>query len=477
LIAILTATFFFLKKLTQSSWIAFGACILWILNAKTMENFTRFATAEVWQLLWTSLGLINFYYLLKTKPQVARRALYLPLVLITYCLYFSKETSALLLPLAAVMAMASRITKKNTEEFSVFFLINLVLFTLQRLMMPPMTGYASAFSLSWQNLFDNLNRYPSRIQWNLVLIVTVFSFTKRFLGERRVQATPPTDLTLSLWQSVFLALGIIFTAVLLFWSQPAQRYLVYPDYFFALFMSVELGILLHAMSGKISAFNFRREKVRKTFLVLSRSLFFLMAFALAFFSQAEFYWALKYAYGLAGQETPVDALKLFSEKAKPNAKVLYLEVENELVAAAAIYLNDFFDRKDISFFSFSPYAPALQAKGFQIVPLRQDQWPSILESTDYLYWPHRGVLRAWIDQFHSQLVRTLLSSEYSSSAHLSYESLYFPLQGKLPEGTQIWAIDHDRIRATRFMLEQNALPATSQNISTTPQQVQKEELS
>jgi hypothetical protein len=477
LILILTATFFFLRKLTRSHWIAFCACVFWTINAKTMENFTRFATAEVWQLLWTSLGMINFYYLLNVKSLTAKRSLYLPLALIMFGLYFSKETSALLLPFAAVMAIAGRITKQHREEFSVFFLINLSLFTLQRIMMPPMTGYTTAFSLSWQSLLDNLNRYPGRIQWYFVLIVTVFTFMRRLLRQHCWKINGQPGLFLFAWQMVFLILGMIFTGILLFWTQPAPRYLVFPDYFFALFMSIELGTLLQAMTKKILALNFRREKVRKIFLSGSRSLFFLAVLVLAYFSQAEFYWELRYAYGLAGQETPVEALKLFSEKAKPNAKVLYLEVENELVAAAAIYLNDFFDRKDITLYSFSPFAPALQKKGLQIVPLQQNDWPSVLETIDYLYWPHRGSLRAWIDQFHAQMIKPLIFSPYRSAMRPAYESLYFPLPGQLAEGAQIWAIDHDGIRATRLMQELDALQNSPQKNLMSPQPLQKEELS
>jgi hypothetical protein len=158
----------------------------------------------------------------------------------------------------------------------------------------------------------------------------------------------------------------------------------------------------------------------------------------------------------------VQALELFAQHAKPNANVLYLEVENEIVAAAAIFLHERFGRPDIRLYSFSPYALALREKGFRIIPLTEQDWPSVLEKMDYLYWPRRGSLRGWIDQFHAQLMMQLLESGRRFALRPVYDNLYVPLPGALPEGTQIW-----QLGPTRLISEDGGakIPGTGQNES------------
>ena len=239
---ILTAVFVLMKRLTQSSVCAFTACALWTINPKTMENFCRFGPAECWQLLWFSLGMLIFYFLLqgKNESKPSKNTLYALLFTVLFCLYFTKETSVLLMPVSAVMALLSVTAKRNRRIFIVFFGMNVLLFALQRLLSPPLTGYSTAFSFSAKTIWDNLNRYPGRVQWGLVFLPATAFFLYRIIRDRLQNRKPFSLDPLTCWELLFLALGIIFFLILLPWAQPTPRYLVVTDFFFSLFMAVEL---------------------------------------------------------------------------------------------------------------------------------------------------------------------------------------------------------------------------------------------
>jgi hypothetical protein len=290
---VLTATFVLIKRLTQSAPCAFLACALWVLNAKTMENFTRLATHEIWQFLWLTFGMLTFHSLLTAPPKKSKGVRYVLLFLFTLFFYFSKETSILLMPVTAVMALASVWFKKNRGPFLIFFGINLLLFAAQRVLSPQLSGYSTAFAFSLQTIADNLRRYPGRIQWVFVFLPLLTFFIWRSLRGLRKNAGAPYLDSAAWWQTAFLALGLVFFVILLPWSQPAPRYLVLTDFFFALFMAIEIRNLFLFLEKKLSAAADRRHvRMAKGTAVASVLL-------LAWFSQAEFFFTLQYAAALA----------------------------------------------------------------------------------------------------------------------------------------------------------------------------------
>jgi hypothetical protein len=223
-------------------------------------------------------------------------------------------------------------------------------------------------------------------------------------------------------------------------------------------MALELSILFGTLEVKSAQWPLSDEISRRRMRITVRGIFFAVVFLLAFFSQAELWLQLRYAYALAGKETPVQTLKIFAQKAGPNAKVLYLEMEDELLAAAAIYLRDIYGRKDITLYSFSPFAAERQKSGLPVAPLKQEEWPNILEKMDYLYWPHRGYSKIGLELLHTQMIQGLVFSGIQYYLDPFYENVLYPIRNLPPEGAQIWSVNKEKINTVLAMRLANSEP-------------------
>ncbi len=444
LVLVITLLFFLLKKFVLKNYLALTGCALFILNPKTMENFTRLSPNEVGQILWLLVLAFLFYRSFHPPAELhspGKKKTLGPLagiVFVTFLFYFSKETSVVLLPLSLLMAAGSLFMKKGRRECVVFFAANLAFFILQRWLAPPMHGYSSSFSFTWATIWGNMLRYPSKIQWLYPLLLALAAFAYRIVTRLAREKKSFTLQSHELWQIGFITLAFGFLAILMPWTQPTPRYIIVPDFLFVFFIMIEFTWWLHALLKKTAS-----QPPFRRILWLTLSLGTLLL--LAYFSQAEFDWDLRYLYGQSGHSTPVQDLRNFSKIAKPNARVLYLEFEKELVRAPIIFTHDFFGRNDLQFFSLAPAAKEVQKEGYPVTIISQKDWPKALDQIDYVYWNHRGLKRLYLDRFHVQLLSELFKSPYGPAMRPVYSNLYYPL-GKALEGTQVWEIDHEVMR-------------------------------
>jgi len=251
LIFILSCAFILVILLTGSAPMAFMAGAIWVLNAKTLDNFQRFANAEVWQFFWLVMLFLAGYRLFRTREMIKKAVIAAVISLLTLLFYFSKETSVILLPFAAVCWLASLIIRKNRSEWTFFLVLNGLLFLMQRAASPEMVGYSSNFQVNIPTLADNLNRYFFRMQGNFFICALIVSFLVRTLNAWKRDPAEFRARTIEHWQFGLLVLGGGFFMILLPWKLPAPRYLVCAEFLFAIFTALELWILYQWLSERL----------------------------------------------------------------------------------------------------------------------------------------------------------------------------------------------------------------------------------
>ncbi len=445
---IITAMFFFIYRLTRSRFGAFLGCALWVLNSKTAENYTRFGTAEVWQLLWFSLTAVAGFYFFSGGHNKKKKWTSFAALAVFLCFnYFSKETTILLLPAAAVLLIGSFLFRKQQLECSIFFAANLILFSFQRFLLPPASGYAAAYALSPGVIIANLGRYTWRIQWFYLLFACLMSYSLRlFLQLRRKTKNdlPREDF----WQFAFLMFGMLFFLVLLPWEYAAPRYLVIADFFFAYFMAIECVRIWTFWLGRVSRL-FKKPGVpvriaRMAVLCVP----FLTGGWLAYLSQTDLSIYLRYQYGLAKYPTAVQELRYFSEHARKDSRVLIFYLQPELVQAAATYLSHYFNRPDIVHFTLSDHADGIRDKtGYPVYRVHPNELPGILKRIDYIYWNRRGAHKPELDAVHQALLASLMKTPDARALRKIYDTTHAILHPTIKDGTQIWEIDRSKLPA------------------------------
>ncbi len=322
-----------------------------------------------------------------------------------------------MLPLTALACLVSLIRKQCRVETGLLLAINLAWFILQQWLAPPRISYAASYQFLWKLIVLNARYYIHEIQWNYLVLGTVLSFLVRFgkqLGKGLSYRT-------FYWQSLFLILGCVFFIIYLPWGEHTRRYMVITDYLFALFTALELGHYL------------ARITVKNTVALA-------LAFGLAYFSSGtqDIARAVQSFYQPRDLKGTVYALKWFSQNAKPNAKVLVLELEQELLHSTLKYLQDFFGRSDITVYNFSPFAQEYQKAKMKIIPLAKIDQP-LLDSVDYIFWDHRPD-RPQLEQFHQYVMNQIVQSPYILRLHTIYNDTVTAKEG-YTRGTIIWQMN------------------------------------
>ncbi|MBI3306665.1 MAG: hypothetical protein HYZ84_02505 [Candidatus Omnitrophica bacterium] len=416
----LSATFFLVHFLTKRYFVALLACALWSFSPHTMENYVRLATQEVWQVLYLSLLFLAGFHILRQSPGKGHGLHWGIISALIFALYFTKETSIVLLPFSIITLLAALIVKKRIKTWTAFFLINLSVFTLQHTLAPSRGEYASQYVFQFETIFSNLKFFCAELQWSWLLLGLFILYSIRI----SVLETPAVSTAIHYWQSATLTLGIAFFAVYLPWGEPVTRYLLIAEYCFAVFMSLELSHYINAVTKKnLSIWTL------SALLIFANSSPAISAVHGTFFSP----WR-----NFKGH---VYALRWFADHAKTNANVIVLEYEMELLHSNLAYLQRFFHRNDLTVYSPSPYAESYQKQGYAVIPLTVIT-EEIIDKTDYIIWQRRGPGRADLEQAHQQIMNQLFQSKYQSKIKNTYSELV-PTGGPFPEGTEIWKIDHE----------------------------------
>jgi len=197
----------------------------------------------------------------------------------------------------------------------------------------------------------------------------------------------------------------------------------------------------------------KAHKLAKPFSHAVMPSFAALLLGLAWFSQARLYPELKYHLAQAGHPTPVQALELFARRAPANARVLTFYIEIEPLHSALIFLRDYFGRPDIGVYTLSHEASGDRTRGFPLVAITPDMWPQVLDEIDFILWTRRGVKKVGLDRTNAQAMRMIMESEYGINAREIYNDLHYPFHPQIPEGTQIWQIDHEAVRKFRGRTE------------------------
>lgn len=434
LAAALFALFALLRGLSGSGGLAFAGCLAWIFSPCTIENYSRLATQEVWQVLGLGFSALVIYRLLAEKragPRAGRMGLLIALV---FLLYFVKEPSVVILPFSLIVFAGACAFRKRRLEWGIFFAANLIFFVMQRTLAPQISGYTRSFHPSVGLVAENLQRYTFALQWHDLIFFLAITYAVRVVNLVRVRKRKVSELVPECWQFCFLALAAGFFSIILLWGDPVQRYLLVTEFLlvpFAVLEAKAVFLFLKDFGGK------RGGRALSRTLGLS---FGVLLALLAFFSRNELWLHLRYIYLKADEVTAVEALKWLSKNAKPNARVLLFTVENELLLSSARFTQNFFGRPDIVFYTFSPFAEEHRKEGYGIVPLKQGDWPAVLNRVDYIFWEHQGARRYKIDIFHSGLMNGISPAFRQQRMTLLFRHVGTYLNPFFPEGTEIWAV-------------------------------------
>ncbi|MCM8774751.1 MAG: hypothetical protein NC930_00105 [Candidatus Omnitrophica bacterium] len=418
----ITVFFLTIQFISRNVFVAFVGCLLWIFSANAIENYSRLATQEIWQVLWLGfLFLLGHFIFSKKQSKTIPLGLYLLLAVVLFLLYFSKETSLVMLPFSMVMLCLSLGFKKGRREWLLFSFLNLLFTVLFFACAPSRTGYASHYQFSFSLILQNLKMFFFELQWHYLLLVLLVAYLLRLYRHRGHLGKRPIEQ----WQFAFLALGLAFWGVYLPWTEHVRRYLLVSDFLFAGFMALELMSLI--LPFKLTSL-----------IPLCLSCF------LAYTSSAQMPDILKRLYTQPVRKTkgPVYAMQWFCQKAKANANVLVFELEPELTGASILFIQDFFQRKDLTIYSLSEYAQNYQRGGYNIVSVDKIS-EEVMDKIDYIFWSRRGIDRAHIDQFHQYIMHQLNQSKYRYRMNMIYNDVDRE-GGPLPEGTEIWELKREK---------------------------------
>ncbi|HCM42418.1 MAG TPA: hypothetical protein DIS66_03795 [Candidatus Omnitrophica bacterium] len=426
--------FFALRFLTGKNMAAVIACVLWVLSGNTLMNYTRFGPFEVLQVLWLSLLSLLAYVALSRSSGRRVFFLYSAIFFCLFMLYFTKETSILLLPFAALMLCGSLWLGKAKKEWSLFFGFNLVLFALQRYFSPPIAGYTSNFKPSMSVFLENAERYFTVLEWRYLLLAAIAVYCLRnFHKLFKKQEFSLTDS----WQFGFFSLGCGFLAPCLLWEAAEPRYLLVSEFLFAGFMALELFTVWNKFCISPASDNKKKQWFKKAGLIT-------VCLILAVPTTDKLAQYSLYAYGVADKRTPVQALQWLSTIAEKNAVVLSLEVEQELVGATAIFMKDIFGRGDIQIYSVSPFAEISIRQGYPMRLISLERSLSELEHVDYVIQRRSGYRRPAVDRFFNKLMFHIQRAGFSGRLQKIYSELYRPPVFKLLEGVEIWKMGRPR---------------------------------
>jgi len=440
---VLSCAFYLVKRLSGSNFTAFLGCAIWSLSSNTLSNYTRFGTAEIWQLFWLSMMLVSSFKFFRSTTSLQKWFYGTALSILCFLLYFSKESSVLMLPFAVLMLLGAIVIRSSRIEWAYLLGLNLFLFALQRLLAPPMVGYSTAFQIEATTILVNLDRYFFRLQNHYLILLCCVSSVARVGYKLFKQKLPLRQMRVEKWQFGLVCLATAFFALLLPWKLAEPRYLAVSEYLLALYVALEffaLMSLIPAIKGKTI--------VR----LISGFILLIVIMLSSVFSPPEFIPLLKYRATHAADPSASQSLEWLSAKAEPNSNVLMLFLEEEIIMSGAIYLQEFYQRPDMTIYSFSPYAQQYKDTGYNIVPVGPQNWPGILAKIDYIYWNHRGVLKHNLDQLNRNVLGTVLNSEYKLATTLIYDKMNAEFNATFPEGTQIWKIDHTKLDALRQMI-------------------------
>jgi len=434
LVLTLSALFFLMRLLVKNNFFSLAGCVLWTFSPCTIENFSRLGPQEVWQVLMIGYSALAIYGLSKARCFKIKAALSFALFVLLFILYFVKEPSIVLLPFSLILFFAALSCKKQVKAWGAFLGLNAFLFGLQRFFSPVLSGYSASFKPSVSLVLENLGRYSFALQWHYLVFFLIITYGVRLYFLLGREKKRPGDLLPECWQFGFLVLAMGFFSIVLLWDNPVQRYLLVTEFLLTPFMVLEASSIFKRLS------TIGESAGRKWLPRVMKAVAGLLIAALAFFSRNDVEILLKYTYAKAHEVTGVQALQWFSLRAERNARVLLFTVEEELLTASARFLAEFFGRPDLSIYSFSPVAEKCAAKGLDIIPLKQGDWPAVLNRVDYIFWEHQGAKRYKIDLFHSGLMNSISPEFRLQRMALLYRQVRTYLNPFFPEGTEIWAI-------------------------------------
>lgn len=422
--------FFTLRFLTGKNAGAVIACVLWTLSANTLMNYTRFGPFEVLQVLWLSLLSLLAYV---TTSRFSGNRQFFPCAAIFFCLfmlYFTKETSVLLLPFSVLMFCGSLWIGKAKKEWGIFLIFNLILFSMQRYFSPPITGYAEHFQPSVDIFLKNVQRYSTVLEWRYLLLAALMVFCLRnfhkLFNKKEILQT-------DIWQFGFLSLGAGFLMPCLLWEAAEPRYLLVSEFLFAGFISLEILAVWNGLCVYAAQDSKKNQQLKKIGLIV-------VCLVLAVPTTSKFKNILIYDYGKADQQTPVQALEWLSKIAERDAVILSLEVEPELVGSTAIFMKDIFKRGDIEIYSVSPFAERSIKQGYPMRQISLERSFDELKNVDYIVYRRSGYRRPAVDGFFNNLIPVILRADLGGSPQKIYSEVYQPPVSGLPEGVEIWKI-------------------------------------
>lgn len=422
LTAAITLTFLLISRLTRSNWSALIGCALWIFSPNTMANYLRFGPQEILQVLLlgglflTGLGLFRTP---RTKDRIPYRVL---LGALLFTLYFVKEPSVVLFPCSLVILALSWKLRKERREWTLIASINAVLFLVQRILSPALSGYSTHFVVSPNLILQNAWNYFFEMQWPYLFLALTASYLIRIWKSR----SSYNQWNLEYWQAALLLTGISFFALILPWTEHVRRYLLVAEYLFTIFMILELSRYLarttRAGMGWLSV------------LTICFGISVPPVFGIVRSVQTEYYEG----------KGAVHALDWLSRQAPKDSRVLVLELEHELMYSTMKYLHDLFGRGDLKILSLSPHADKYQSTGYNISRITKIT-PDVLSQTDYIFWHHSGIAQAGIDDFHTGLMTQLKESDLGRSTTKIYDDLV-PDRDHFYRGTEIWRFDRTKER-------------------------------